>query len=372
VDNSGSGSNESWHRARIRRACGMKYYEKIDGLRFVAIALVLIEHFADPLGHQMTAGYYGVDLFFVISGFLITNILLNSKGSFLRSYKNFVGRRTLRIFPIYYLMLAIMLLIGYAPCRENILYLATYTFNYAWVHNKIPMSALTHFWSLAVEEQFYLFWPIFILTFRNKPTVLYTATIAITALCYFQLTTGYFTAVDDYNFVGLFPRAGSLCLGALGAMLDRDKKIKDSFFENPLWEWVVIAGLITSLLTTYELKYVTLAFCSLFLILKSVHSDFDLKFLNRILTNKAAIYIGTISYGIYIFHLPLGYFITTRFVAPWWDAINFDSLGKFSFIRHYLWVVLLPAYALLSIGVATLSSRFIEKPILSLKDRFFK
>jgi peptidoglycan/LPS O-acetylase OafA/YrhL len=350
----------------------MKYYEKIDGLRFVAIVFVLIEHFADTIGHKITAGYYGVDLFFVISGFLITNILLNSKSSFLKSYKNFVGRRTLRIFPIYYLMLAFMFLIGYEPCRTNIVYLATYTFNYAWVYNKIPMSALTHFWSLAIEEQFYLFWPVFILAFRGMPKVLYSITIMIIVVCFFQLTTKYFTAVNEYNFVGLFPRAGSLCLGALGSMLWRDKKINDDFFVNPLWEWIVFAGLIVSLVATYELKYVVLALCSIFLVLKSVHSDFDLKFLNRILTNKWAIYVGTISYGIYIFHLPIGYFLTTKYVSPWWYSVDFDSLGRFSFVRYCLWVAILPAYALLSIGVASLSSRYIEKPILTLKDKLFK
>ncbi|MEK7392674.1 MAG: acyltransferase, partial [Fibrobacterota bacterium] len=230
----------------------MKYHEKIDGLRFVAIAFVLIEHFGPVLGHRITAGYYGVDLFFVISGFLITNILLDSKKSFLVSYKNFVGRRTLRIFPIYYLTLGFMLAIGYQPCRDSILYLATYTFNYAWVYHQIPPAALTHFWSLAVEEQFYLFWPVFILALRRFPKVLFVSILGIVALCFFQLTTSYWDAVTPYNYVGLFPRAGSLCLGALGAMMHRQKTILDEVFKNMLLEWVVFGALAISLVTTYE------------------------------------------------------------------------------------------------------------------------
>jgi peptidoglycan/LPS O-acetylase OafA/YrhL len=350
----------------------MKYYEKIDGLRFVAISLVLVEHFADTIGHKISAGYYAVDLFFVISGFLITNILLKSKGSFLNSYKNFVGRRTLRIFPIYYLMLFIMLMIGYKPCCEYILFLASYTFNYAWVHYNIEMNALSHFWSLAIEEQFYLFWPIFILAFRNKPKVLFITTGIIIAVSFFQMTTSFFTIVNPYNFVGLFPRIGSLCLGALGGMLFHHKRLNEQIFRSIIVEWTVFIVLIISMITSYDLKYFILALCSFYLVLKSVHSDFSIGFINRFLSNKKVVYIGTISYGIYIYHLPIGFFITTIFVEPWWYSIKFESLGFFSFVQNCLWIVLLPFYALLSIGVAALSSRFIEKPILSLKDKWFR
>jgi len=350
----------------------MKYYEKIDGLRFVAISLVLIEHFADTIGHKITAGYYAVDLFFVISGFLITNILLKSEGTFAKSYKNFLGRRTLRIFPIYYLMILVFLFGGYKPCCEYILFLVTYTFNYAWVHYHIEMNALSHFWSLAIEEQFYLFWPIFILAFRKTPSVLFTVTSGIIAISFFQMTTSFFTIVNPYNFVGLFPRIGSLCLGALGGMLFHYDKLNDEIFGSIILERVVFIVLIISMITSYDLKYLVLALCSFYLVLKSVHSDFSIGCVNRLLSNKRVISIGTISYGIYIYHLPIGFLITTYFVEPWWYSINFQSLGFFSFIQGYLWVVLLPFYAMLSIGVATLSSRFIEKPILSLKDRWFR
>jgi peptidoglycan/LPS O-acetylase OafA/YrhL len=80
----------------------MKYLVRIDGLRFDAIALVLIQYFAAGIGKHFSARFYGVDLFFVISGFLTTSILIkaNDKG-FKRNYINFIVRRTLRIFPIY-------------------------------------------------------------------------------------------------------------------------------------------------------------------------------------------------------------------------------------------------------------------------------
>ena len=350
----------------------MKYYEKIDGLRFVAIALVLIEHFADKIAHHFSSGYYAVDLFFVISGFLITNILLKSKGSFLKSYKNFVGRRTLRIFPIYYLMIFILLMFGYKPCTTYILYLATYTLNYAWVYFNIEMNALSHFWTLAIEEQFYLFWPIFILAYKNKPKVLYIVTGIIIVLSFFQLTTDFVTSITPYNYVGLFPRLGSLCLGALGGMLFHQNKLSDTFFGSIIVERTVFIVLLLSLCLDYKLKYLVFALCSLYLVLKATHSDFSISFINRFLSNKKVVYVGTISYGIYIYHLPIGFFITTLLIEPWWYKIDFKALGHFSFVQDCLWMVLLPLYAFLSIGVATLSSRFIEKPILTLKDRWFK
>ena len=89
------------------------HYNKIDGLRAVAISLVLLEHFAMIIGRPIFAGFYGVDLFFVVSGFLVTGILIKQNDkTFLENYKRFIGRRTLRIFPIYYLTILIFFDIG--------------------------------------------------------------------------------------------------------------------------------------------------------------------------------------------------------------------------------------------------------------------
>lgn len=350
----------------------MAYFGKIDGLRSVAIGFVLVEHFAPALGHRISSGYYGVDLFFVISGFLITGILLDSKGSFLEGYRRFLGRRTLRIFPLYYLALALMLLVGYEPCWYAILYLATYTYNYAWVKYDLPMGALTHFWSLAVEEQFYLFWPFLVLTLRRWPRVL-TATIALLAvLCFDQLTNSRFPAVEPYNFVGLFPRAGSLCLGALGALLARRRGILEELSRNVLLEWGVLAALAAGLVFQFPLKYATLGLCSLYLVLKASHEGFETRILNRFLDHPWTLHVGRISYGVYIVHVPIGLWLNDWFVEPWWRSIDFEAWGRLSFLREAVWVVALPVYSLLAIGVATLSNRYFERPILKLKDRLFR
>lgn len=348
------------------------YFEKIDGLRALAIGFVLVEHFAPTVGHRVTAGYFGVDLFFVISGFLVTNILLRARGSFLSAYGKFLARRTLRIFPLYYLVLGSLLLVGYQPARDQILYLATYTYNYAWVALALPTGYLTHFWSLALEEQFYLIWPPIVLSLRRWPRILFAGTGLVAAACFFQLVTSRIEAVTPYNYVGLFPRAGSLALGAIGALLQRRPAFLEGLFRNLLLEWIVLAGMAATLLTTYDLKLVVLGIGSLYLVLKAAHSEFQSVALNRLLVHPWMLHVGRVSYGIYILHVPIGLFLTDHVVAPWWMAIDFDALGAFSWIRHALWVILLPSYAALSIAAATLSHRFLETPILALKDRFFR
>lgn len=192
------------------------------------------------------------------------------------------------------------------------------------------------------------------------------------AACYFQLVTSRFEAVVPYNYVGLFPRAGSLALGAIGALLQKRPGFLDGLFRNLLLEWIVLAGMAATLFATYDLKLVVLGLGSLYLVLKASHSEFHWSTLNRFLAHPWMLHVGRVSYGIYILHVPLGLFLTDHVVASWWMAIDFDGLGAFSWIRHGLWVVLLPSYAALSIAAATLSHRFFEKPILSLKDRFFR
>lgn len=348
------------------------YFEKIDGLRALAIGFVLVEHFAPSVGHRVTAGYFGVDLFFVISGFLVTGILLGARGSFASAYGKFVARRTLRIFPLYYLVLALLVAAGHAPAREQILYLATYTYNYAWIALELPTGYLTHFWSLALEEQFYLIWPPIVLALRRWPRILFAGTGLIALACFFQLVTSHFESVAPFNYVGLFPRAGSLALGALGALLQRRPAFLDALFRNLLLEWLVLAGMAASLVTTYDLKLVVLGVGSLYLVLKAAHSEFQSTTLNRLLSHPWVLHVGRVSYGIYILHVPLGLWLTDILVAPWWMGIDFESLGAFSWVRHALWVLLLPLYGGLSILAATLSHRFLEGPILSLKDRWFR
>jgi peptidoglycan/LPS O-acetylase OafA/YrhL len=98
------------------------YKSRIDGLRFVAIFMVLLEHFAMFIGRPISAGFYGVNLFFVISGFLITLILLNDKRVVKDAYLNFLGRRAMRIFPIYYLTIFILYILQAPNINERLFF----------------------------------------------------------------------------------------------------------------------------------------------------------------------------------------------------------------------------------------------------------
>ena len=165
---------------------GRKHFPELDGLRGLAILMVMAFHYSGlvELGNSIPAraadaiaarGWMGVDLFFVLSGFLITGILVDSKGQ--ESYfKNFYARRFLRIFPIYYGLLTVLFaglcLIkfgdGHLWASEKTLhgpwhaqiFLWTYTTNLAFVFGHATLPYLAHLWSLSVEEQFYIVWPL--------------------------------------------------------------------------------------------------------------------------------------------------------------------------------------------------------------------
>ncbi|MBL9076579.1 MAG: acyltransferase [Planctomycetes bacterium] len=150
---------------------------ELDGVRGIAIVAVVAMHAtlyakvdprvaAEPLARAMLLGWSGVDLFFVLSGFLITGILVRARGS--RHYfRNFYARRALRIFPLYWLILGLLLFVLERPPTsgaERASYLL-YWQNWAWIwrFDAHPDLARTITWSLAVEEQFYLVWPAVVL-----------------------------------------------------------------------------------------------------------------------------------------------------------------------------------------------------------------
>jgi len=350
----------------------MKYFEKIDGLRFIAIILVLVEHFAWNIGPKFSAGYYGVDLFFVISGFLITSILFKTKGnSFGKSYYNFIGRRALRIFPIYYLTILILWIINLDVVRDKLFWLVSYTYNYAWVLFKIPDTPINHFWSLCVEEQYYFFWPFIVLSLRQKPKILLFVIILIIVIGFLQTILNIFPFMSEYNYSNLLTRMSSLGLGSLGAIYSISFKLPEKIFKSKLIEILMLLALFCSLIFSFMLKPLFLAVISLYLVLKAAKFNFSINLINLFLNNKYIVYVGTISYGIYIFHLPLAHYFSKYIFDPIWLSIDFTKLGFFEKIKYNRTLIQLPLYTILSIFVASISFKFVEKPILKLKDKYF-
>lgn len=223
---------------------GRKHFPELDGLRGVAILLVLATHYQMALPAHTAAeraiknilahGWAGVDLFFVLSGFLITGILYDSKGQS-NYFRNFYGRRTLRIFPLYYGFLGVVLigLIATAMARHwdpslpqfrNLWslqpWLWTYTFNIACAfgHGSAHLGQL---WSLSVEEQFYLAWPLIICFFPRRLLVPTCVAMIVAALALRVFLFYYAPQVDAYFLTPA--RMDSLAFGALIAILIRGR-----------------------------------------------------------------------------------------------------------------------------------------------------
>lgn len=351
----------------------MERIRQLDGLRFVAVSFVLLQHFAYYIGQKFSAGYYGVDLFFVISGFLITKILLQQNGSPGKLYLRFLGRRTLRIFPIYYLTLLVLWLVQFPYVREHILYLATYTYNYAVVAHQIPLNHATHFWSLSVEEQFYIFWPWIILGLKKYPVLLKGVLVAVILFCGLQLLLDIIPFFTPYNYYGLIPRAFSLALGGWGAMCFADKKSLPVWLKATWIEPVVIVLLLYFLHKPLPVQPIILPLISLFFILKAVYGGFSMQWLAKGLSNKYVVYLGTISYGIYIYHLPIAYYLTNDlFYAYIWNRIDFAAIPWGAKLQYHPWLLKLPLYSTAAVIAAHVSYQYLEKPILSVKDRYFR
>lgn len=292
----------------------MKYIPALDGVRALAIILVLIYHwFPEGQGvNVMPNGPIGVTLFFVLSGYLISNILMEQQtlGTFFRSFKNFVARRALRIFPIYFLVLIGLLvlqrfsIVVNTDFYEHTAYYWTYLVNY-WIELHGNWSdALSPYWSLSVEEQFYLLWPfcMLLLTTRFRAYFLWFTVIFGVVYRYFSVHVYGGLGVSMFSCVDTF---------AWGALLAHYLRSGHADFVE-VWIKRLIIPVI---------------FCFLMLCLK--HSDGDLvkQLFFRTFTSLVSLailyyamqpglfanvfsvrplrLIGQMSYGLYLYHMIL-------------------------------------------------------------------
>lgn len=221
---------------RLRRALDVNttgyrpgaHIPALDGLRGLAILLVIVFHFtvtdrgADGIRrvvlHATSAGWVGVDLFFVLSGFLITSILLDARGTE-GYFRNFYMRRVLRIFPLYYgtLLVAFVLLpLFHRVAVQNEWALWVYVANFFPARG----SAFIHFWSLAVEEQFYMVWPAVVLLLGRRWLMGICCAVIATALaCRFgRVLSGANTELTYYM---IHCRMDTLAVGGLLALAAR-------------------------------------------------------------------------------------------------------------------------------------------------------
>jgi peptidoglycan/LPS O-acetylase OafA/YrhL len=350
----------------------------LDGLRGLAVLLVLVFHIfqveSEPasgalrLAYKATRiGQTGVDLFFVLSGFLITGILADTRGS--RAYfHNFYGRRTVRIFPLYYGVLIVATIIlplglGGPVTDANPWCLWTYTANMPAVFHAEPVT-FGHFWTLAVEEQFYLIWPAVVFACA-RPTMM--------RVCVGCIVGSIFVRIGLVR-MGLSPnsfmpgRLDSLAAGGLLALAARGPSGTSGWRRRA---WLTLGAMAVVVLPLYVvktgshegwlqvIKFTLLAGLYAALLALTVVSS-ETSPLGRFFGHPAMRFFGKYSYGIYVFH-PLW---IDAFRTP--DAL--DSLSRFGDGRAV--AVRFAAIVVLSVASAWLSWHFFEKHFLRLKKYF--
>ncbi|MBA2526443.1 MAG: acyltransferase [Pyrinomonadaceae bacterium] len=349
------------------------YIPELDGLRGIAIIAVVLFHLGAP---GFSLGWTGVNLFFVISGFLITGILLDTKDG-PHYFRNFYARRMLRIFPIYYLTLTAIVLYALKSGEsvDDLPYYLFYGQNYVLSRHgwgaDFP-SLFDHTWSLAVEEQFYLFWPLVVVTLTRRHLIRLLAALFVVALLtrafsffvlknpvllytplpsqFDGLATGAFIAlitrtVEPLTLIRKKARLVFLCSG-LGLMLLVWRSGLNSYWTPTAW------GTNPENLILFTL--LALFFGSLLVLALSGGNT-----LSNALRSAELRHIGEISYGLYLYHYPIFLLMDT------WASRLFP--GSQSFVLR---IIVALAKLLLTYATALASWHLLETRLKSLKRHF--
>lgn len=351
---------------------GRPYYPALDGLRGLAILLVVVYHNFGFI-NVFFFGWLGVDLFFVLSGFLITDILLRTLGekNFLR---NFYIRRMLRIFPLYYLSLVLFLFVlpalfknfDVSYYQEHQAWLWTYLQNWLYIFNNpgSQTNTLNHLWSLAVEEQFYLLWPLVILLLRNPKYIFVFISILLAAVLGLRLYA-WINQVADLAYFNLytFTRIDGICIGCMIALLQR---INPGFLKKYTSIIVLAFALLNfafyyiNSLYDFGFPYLALAgyttFAMIFGLLVQEAVTRETTIINVLFDNAFLKFFGRISYGFYIFHWPV-YILA----SPWLSTLFTGSWKQF--------MVSLSA-TVIAIVISWFSYRYFESIFLKMKTRY--
>ncbi len=374
------------------------YYIALDGLRAIAVIMVFFQHYG--AGHALIFGWgwTGVDIFFVLSGFLITGILYDSQSKVHR-YRDFYIRRTLRIFPLYYFVWAVVVLLApFAHWQWNMRWALwpAYLGNYArffFLHQPgdpyrfdkltfgAPASAwfgyplhlyIGHFWSLCVEEQFYLVWPLVVYQVRQRRTLIRICLVVLILSPIARAVLSWALSPEllrmELFYRSLPTRLDALLMGGLLALsLRGPEEVLVRRLRRPL---LVVSGVLFVALYFVSTKVLFLplegsasnwigvfgftvidAFAAA-VILECIHPG---SLLGTCLSWKPLRAMGIISYGFYVYH---------DLLHDFYSEFAHRISSKYAYPLN-----LLIAFAT-TLLIAALSYRLLEKPLLKLKDRF--
>jgi peptidoglycan/LPS O-acetylase OafA/YrhL len=323
----------------------MQYRREIDGLRAIAIIPVMLFHAGINL---FSGGYIGVDVFFVISGYLITTIILEDikRGKF--SIVNFYERRVRRIIPALYFLLMVLLLSAWFLMTPSQLMnfsksLVTVALFYSNIHfwqetdyfgPIAEENPLLHMWSLAVEEQFYVIFPLLmmlILVLRQRTVFVFIGVLLLTSLFSAQWIS---ESSPTANFFLAPTRVWELLIGAIVAFLLFNKKVMQYRYSG----WLAGLGILMIMVSVFWFDKQT-PFPSVYALLPTVGTAFIILFTSkqtlvaRVLGNKIFVGIGLISYPLYLWHQPIFAYIRMKTLmgTPKIELILFGIAAAFIF-----------------------------------------
>jgi peptidoglycan/LPS O-acetylase OafA/YrhL len=350
-----------------------KYVKELDGWRGISIFFVALLHYFPTF---FIGSWIFMELIFVISGFLITGILMDTKSK-KNYYKNFLIRRILRIFPLYYLCLFGLFFLlpsswlDMSYYRAHQLWFWLYAENWLFSIDGWPaVKALRHFWSLAIEEQFYISWPLFVAIFSSKNLIKFCIFLFFFSFLFrnFGMHLGF---VMPFPYVATLGRMEGIVLGAIIAILVRTNK---SILEKYAYPVTIVSAFLTlsvfAITGTMHMEYpvhymITYTLFDFFfagMIVLTICKDELIPFKRRVLNSTFFRQMGAMSYCIYIFHRPIQIIVQENFFKYFYAQTGNENAGK---------LICVILAILITIPVVFFIHKKIEIPVWNLK-RFVK
>jgi peptidoglycan/LPS O-acetylase OafA/YrhL len=354
-----------------------RHIPEFDGIRGMAVTLVIIAHFFPFLGPTTDIGWISVDSFFVLSGYLITNILISSRHQ-KKYFRNFYARRVLRVFPVYYFLLIVTLFIlplvlrslpaGYDYFLKNRIFYFAYLQNSLFQRDGWPPAwMLSHLWSLAIEEQFYILWPLFVFFLPNRWLLVVTSLMISISIAL------RFSNPDIlYAYFSTPTRIDAILVGCSLAILLLEKPRVVEQIALPLFILILALVIIAFYRTYWQLSYqnhhmkrwgytvVDIGWAALLVICMSAAKK--ISWVGRMFRVRILTFLGKYSYGIYLYHMVL-FFLLGEWISMAWKWVGVRAEGIFN------WPVGLTILTI-TLMISYLSYRFLETPFLRLKKYF--
>ncbi|CAN5397760.1 acyltransferase [soil metagenome] len=345
------------------REAGCSYLPQLDGLRGFAILAVVFHHFGVHPPGWIDWGPVGPSVFFMLSGYLITISLWKLKKEPTRNawhfgslIAGFHARRMARVLPLVFLLLIVGSLLGFEEYGKTWPWHLTFLSNVAIIVKNEWIGTLSHLWSLSLQEQFYLLWPlVLLLPVRTFP---YVMVVLVLAAAVFRLVCILQGSTELFRWLALPASIDAFATGAFVAWFLRHRLVKSTSSLRSVWLFLVLA--LASLAFSRYLRFlpdsnpataaVEIFECAFFGWLLLHLIDRPQSMAARFLCFRPLIYVGRISYGIFIFHT-----LISVLVPKWLGLDTYIAEG-----HHLLGAAFLAA---VSIAVATASWYCIEQPL---------